>query len=215
MGMTDIGALIERVLDEKRLPWTDQDKRLSVVAIRELAHGEPVPAERIASGAGLPVGEAEEFLRRSTAELDDSGRLLGLGLTLRPTPHRFELDGRVLYTWCAPDALAFPVLLGTPAQVESPCFATGATVRLEADPAGVRHVGPTEAVVSVVTSWDVALHQVRQRVCDQQHFFASAEAAAGWLDERPDATIVSVRDGFELSRALVTRWLETPGLAVN
>jgi hypothetical protein len=66
-----------------------------------------------------------------------------------------------------------------------------------------------------VTSWDVALHQVRQRVCDQQHFFASEEAAAGWLNERPDATVVSVRDGFELGRALVTCWLKTPGLALN
>jgi hypothetical protein len=49
-------------------------------------------------------------------------------------------------------------------------------------------------------------------VCDQQHFFASAEATAGWLNERPGATVVSVRDGLELGRALVTRWLKTrPG----
>jgi hypothetical protein len=33
-----------------------------------------VPAERIASGAGLAVSEVDEFLRRSTAELDDAGR---------------------------------------------------------------------------------------------------------------------------------------------
>jgi hypothetical protein len=107
MATTEIESLIKRVLGERRLPWTDQDKRLSVIAIRELAHGEPVPAERIAPGAGLTVSEVDEFLRRSTAELDDAGRLLGLGLTLRPTPHRLELDGLVLYTWCAPDGLAF------------------------------------------------------------------------------------------------------------
>jgi alkylmercury lyase len=58
-------------------------------------------------------------------ETDEQGRIVGSGLTLRPTPHRFALDGRQLYTWCALDTLIFPVVLGQGATVESPCHGAG------------------------------------------------------------------------------------------
>jgi alkylmercury lyase len=76
-----------------------------------------------------------DFLHGSPADFDRDGRLVGFGLTLRPTPHRVELDGRTLYTWCVPDTLLLPVLLGRPVRVEARCFATGDPVRVEVEPA--------------------------------------------------------------------------------
>lgn len=70
-------------------------------------------------------------------------------------------DGRVMYTWCAPDTLELPVVIG------------------------------------------------KRRACSEQHFFVSAEAAAGWRAQRPGAIVVSVRDGFVRLRALIARWLGT------
>jgi alkylmercury lyase len=32
-------------------------------------------------------------------ETDDYGRIVGYGLTCVPTVHRFEVNGRLLYTW--------------------------------------------------------------------------------------------------------------------
>jgi alkylmercury lyase len=67
-------------------------------------------------------------------ETDEQGRIVGSGLTLRPTPHRFALDGRQLYTWCALDTLILPVVLEQGATVESPGHGAGTTILLTVDP---------------------------------------------------------------------------------
>jgi len=56
-------------------------------------------------------------------ELDTQGRLIGMGITLNPTPHRFDVEGIHLYTWCALDTLIFPALIGRTANVTSPATA--------------------------------------------------------------------------------------------
>ena len=43
---------------------------------------------------------------------NDRGRLLGSGLTHRPTRHRYMIDGRVLFTFCAADTLIVTPILG-------------------------------------------------------------------------------------------------------
>ena len=40
-------------------------------------------------------------------------------LTLRPTSHRYLLDSRTVFAWCASDALTFPVVLGRPGIIEA------------------------------------------------------------------------------------------------
>ncbi|MGH2871579.1 MAG: organomercurial lyase MerB, partial [Solirubrobacteraceae bacterium] len=209
MQTLNIDELAERLADwQQELPWPVEDLAIAAAAIAELAEGEPVDVAQIAARADRPAPGVLDFLRRSPAEFDDDGRLVGFGLTLRPTPHRVELDGRVLYTWCAPDTLELPVMLGKPVRIESPCFATGETIRIGVDPDGVRAVDPEQAVVSIVTP-DDCLSDFRERACDEQHFFASAEAAAGWQAERPGAIVVPVHDGFALTRGLTARWFGT------
>ena len=201
-----VDQLMQRVLEccDAR-SWATQFGMLTTAILGELAGGEPVEPERIAARAGVPVAEVLDLLRASPAEWDPDGRLVGLGLTLRPTPHRLEIHGRQLYTWCAPDTLAFPVLLDLPARVESSCFATGEPIRIELEREGLRRVEPESAVVSVVTP-AVGIADFRRHLCDNQHFFASPSAAATWKAEHPEATIVSVPDGFTLARRLVAGW---------
>jgi alkylmercury lyase len=103
-----------------------------------LSWGEPVSPEQIAAAAGRSPEQVRAALhRRSGVDWDERGRVAGLGLALRPTPHRIELGGRALFGWCALDTLVFPVLLGRPARSESPCRGTGEPVRAEATPAEV------------------------------------------------------------------------------
>jgi len=202
-----LDQLTQRLLDwYDHLSWAIEFGALTPAVLAELAGGEPVAPERIAARAGVPAAEVLDFLRASPAEWDADGRLVGLGLTLRPTAHRFEIHGRALYTWCAPDTLAFPVMLDATARVESPCFATGEPIRVELGPNGVRRVEPESAVVSVVTP-QVGPADLRRYLCDNQHFFASPSAAAAWAAEHPDAMIVSVADGFTLTRRLLARWI--------
>lgn len=134
-------------------------------------------------------------------EYDPQGRIVGYGLTLRPTPHQFTVDGKQLYTWCALDTLFFPAVIQRPARVESPCAATGTSIQITVDPAeGVTSVDPATAVVSIVTPEQVT--SVRTSFCSPGRFFATPEAARGWQAKYPGMHVVSVADAYEASRPL-------------
>src|SRR5260370_37014193 len=65
-------------------------------------------------------------------------------------PHRFEVDGRTLWTWCAWDSLFIPEILGRPARVASADPDTGEIVRLVVTPDRVESAVPDGAVVSFI-----------------------------------------------------------------
>lgn len=171
--------------------------------LKLLAHGGPVRIDDLVAATGRSLAEVRGVLGTlADLETDDQGRIVGYGLTCVPTVHRFEVNGRLLYTWCALDTLALPSVLGEAARVESSCHATGAAVRVSVDPKeGVTNVEPATAVVSVVDR--CATSSVRASFCNHVHFFASEEAARPWLAEHPGAQIVPVGDAVELSRSLV------------
>jgi alkylmercury lyase len=174
-------------------------------AARLLAEGEPVAIERLAAAAGRSVEDIEAALGEQTsAERDADGRLVGLGLTLRPTPHRYLLDGRTLFAWCASDALTFPVILGRRGVIESTCGMTGQPIRIELTPDGVERVDPPGAVVTAVRpAGEIA--DVRAAICHHGQFFASPQAATQWAAEHPGAEIRPVEAAFALDRAVVTQ----------
>ena len=137
---------------------------------------------------------------RRDIEYDDEGRLVGLGLTLRPTEHRFLIEGRELYTWCALDTLIFPGILGVRAEVKSACHATGSPIQFEVGPEGVRRLDPESAMVSLVVPGDMA--SIRGSFCRQVHFFASQDAARAWIGEHPGGSVVSVAEAHRMGLAL-------------
>ncbi len=171
-----------------------------------LAKGEPVTPEQIAAALGTSRDEAARLLEElPSAELDEQGNLVGMGLTLRPTPHRFEVGGRTLYTWCALDALLFPFLIGASVRIESPCPVSGDVVRIQVRPDAVEKVEPASAVVSIVTPETV--DDVRGAFCQYVHFFRSPEAANAWLADHPGAVIISVAEAHALGRMLARHFL--------
>jgi alkylmercury lyase len=171
-------------------------------AYRLLAEGRPATLDRLAAATTRSVPEVEAVLRRqSGTDWDDEGRLVGFGLTLRPTPHRFTFDnGRTVYTWCASDALVIPVVVGRSAVLESPCPATGRRIRVEMTPKRVVSVDPTDAVVSLVRP--ERMDDIRGEVCSLGSFFASEGAAAEWVAANPDGMVHRVEDDFRLHREI-------------
>lgn len=166
-----------------------------------LARGEPVTAGQLARATGRTQDQVREALAANPdTEYDEHGRVTGSGLTLNPTPHRFEAGGKQLYTWCALDTLVFPAVLGLTARVTSPCHATGAPVRLTVEPDKVTSVEPATAVVSIVTPDAPA--SIRTAFCNQVHFFATPGAATDWLAEHPGATVMPVAGAHQLGRPL-------------
>ena len=174
-------------------------------AVRLLAEGEPVEIGHLAAASGWPPDAVEAALDGQTsAERDDRGLLVGLALTLRPTPHRFTLDGRALYAWCASDTLMFPVILGRRSVVESTCPQTGRPIRIELTPERVERRDPVETVVSAVRPAGT-LADVRTTTCDHGHFFSSPAAVSGWAHQHPDGYIHPVEDAFRLDREVIAR----------
>ncbi|MQA00019.1 MAG: alkylmercury lyase [Dehalococcoidia bacterium] len=177
-------------------------ERLHAPILRILADGRPASAAELARATALGEEQVAAMVGRlSLAEVDGSGRVLGLGLSFIPTPHRVSIEGRhePLYAWCAPDALLLPGTVGPAARIASACPATGERVTVTLDATGVAEVEPPSAVVSFVRVPDPA--DRRATGCDHMHFFASAEAAAGWLEEH-DGFVLPVAEAVRALRAI-------------
>jgi alkylmercury lyase len=171
---------------------------------RLLAEGRPVTLDQIAAASSWPVQEVETAMRRHPGVYwDDQGRLLGFGLTLRPTSHQFTFDGRTVYAFCASDALQFPIVLGRSGVVESTCPASGQSIRVVVTPDRVEKVEPSSAVLSL--GRPDKFDDVRGEVCGLGHFFASREAAAEWLTAHPEGMVHSVEEDFQLLREVTKK----------
>lgn len=167
--------------------------------LRILAQGRPATVEELASATSRPPTQIAEMLDRiDPIERDTEGSVLGLGLTLLPTPHRVQLPDRdgVIHAWCAPDALILPTVIGERAYLSSPCQATGEPITVELDAQRVTRLDPPSAVVSFVLSPN--LEDLRGTGCDHQNLFASAGVAAPWLADHPEAEVVPVARAFDL-----------------
>lgn len=63
--------------------------------IRRLAYGTPITRIEAATLVGCTESNLDTHVAQLPfrMELDDEGRIVGAGLTLRPTPHEFVVDG--------------------------------------------------------------------------------------------------------------------------
>lgn len=153
------------------------------VALEELARGEPVPLARLAKRAGQPLEAVAAALRGEPAvEWDEQGRLIGWGLTLRPTPFQLERlpEGLTLWTWCALDALIFPLWLGWEVHGSAQCPVSGVPIRFHLTPSGeLRQVSPPSAAVVVPVPG--ADPDIRTAFCQRAVFLAAPDLLpAAW-----------------------------------
>src|SRR5207245_7347415 len=127
------------------MTWEEQ--RLGLEIYRQLAQGEPVLRSELAEALEAPPDTVDELLEhpnlRSLTYTDKQGRIIGFGgLAVREMPHRFRIDGRTLYTWCAWDSLFIPLILGLEAKVHSPSRGSHVRVRFRVSPPVDERVHP-------------------------------------------------------------------------
>lgn len=178
------------------------EQRLALATFRLLGEGKPVSPESLAERVGLPVEEISSYLDEwPQVQRDELGHVVAFaGLSLKPTSHALDVDGRTLYAWCALDTLFLPELLGRPARIRSRAPDTGETVTLVVDGSTVRDVSPDGAVI---TLHDVAGFDVQDVVgtfCRYVHFFPSEQAASAWAERNEGTYAASIADGFEYGR---------------
>jgi alkylmercury lyase len=178
------------------------EQHLQLTLLRLLAEGAPVAPERLAAHAALPDSEVRALLAGwHGVHRDEVGRVVAFrGLSVVESPHRLHVDRRELFAWCAWDTLLLPQLIGCPADVESICPTTGATVSLRVGADGPSEVSPADAVLSFIRPGPAFTEDAIASFCRFVHFFASPQAAEAWTQRHPGTFVISIEQGFELCR---------------
>jgi alkylmercury lyase len=183
---------------------------LWLFVVRALAKGKPVTQMGIVAEFGMSFEEVRAVLAMfKDIEYDDNGHLVSCGISLIPTPHSFKVNGETLFTWCALDALMYPMALQQTAQVESRCPVTSLAVRLTVTPTGISFLDPVGAAVSIVIPQETQAGccNIRNAFCSEVHFMSSREAADMWRLKHPEVTVISVEEAWCLGRAIMQRRL--------
>jgi len=199
MTQENIEQVANRLVKYYRTIVSDDRWELVLHTVRELAKGEPVEPARLAELTNEPVEETKKQLE-NVVEWDDEGRVVGHGLTLVPTQHEFDVNGRTLWVWCAGDAIIFPAWIDQPARINSPCAVTGEKIEVFVTPDAVKEVTPAGAAASLITHDPKVsgMADVRAAICSGQVFFKSLEVAKEWQEEHPNSLILPVSDYFEM-----------------
>ena len=182
-------------------------RRIAIGLYRLLAEGEPVSPERLAKTLVLSESRVRENLSKwPGVYYNDTGAVIGFwGLALAEMPHRFQVAGRNMYTWCAWDSLFIPGILGKTARVQSTDPVTNEKISLVVAPEGVKEVEPAGTVVSFLTPNRAFDADVIQSFCHFVHFFGSRESGERWTSEHRGTLLLSVDQAYELGRLTNTR----------
>ena len=211
--LSEFAASLFRTVSPNALP-----KNMAAAAVRimrMLAKGRPLSLQQISHACEIPIEQAgqvvQHFRELGLAELDASGAVVGMIVSLQPTIHRLRVNDVDLFAWCAIDTLFLPPVLGRPAEVQSVCCGRGARVHLNVAPDGVQNLNPASAVVSIVApgctpgisaQCGPELVGSQGAFCGNVLFFSSPAAASPWLSRHPGAVILPVAEAFEFARKI-------------
>ena len=192
--------------------FSPEEQRAAVTLYRELAKGDAVGSAQLGRALGVPTDTARELLDRPSLQSfvypDDEGRVGFGGLATAPMQHRFAVDGRELWTWCAWDSLFIPEILGKTARVTSQDPETDEKVRLTVTTERVDSIEPATAVVSFRSlgrSQFDSSATVMATFCHFVFFFASPESGARWTARHEGTFLYSIDEAFELARRFNAR----------
>lgn len=172
-----------------------EQEELCLPILHQVTRGKPLKKAALAASLHMGQQDVEQrLLHLPDTEFDRQGNILGWGVTLVPTRHRFQIHGQSLYTWCAFDTVLFPPSLLAEAQVQSTCPVTGHAIGFVATPEGsVRNLLPAGSVMSLIIPAE-RRDCIRATFCEQSLFFESEQAAATWLTAHPEALVLSIEE---------------------
>lgn len=195
--MDELSAIVHQLFPQ----LSPERQEISIQIYRLLAEGQPVATSDIAAALHIPEQKITAILDDWFGFFyDDDKRIIGFwGLALAEMPHRFEVDGQQLYTWCAWDTLFIPELIQKTATVVSVCPVTRDPVTLTVTPEGIRDLNPPEVVMSFVAPDEEQFQQnIVMSFCHYVHFFSSRHAGEQWVSSHPNTFLISMEEAFEL-----------------
>lgn len=188
-------------------------KALRSAGFAVLRQGKAATPEHLARSTGIQTPRVREALaamaRRGATELDEDGRLVGIGgLSLVPTRHELVLDGVPLYTWCAFDALGIPPAAAADAQARSRCAACGQSVEVTFS------AGRPQGTPAVITWFPrcPSASNVRRDFCEVANLFCSRGHLDAWRESAGNPpgealTVAEVADRGRANWAHDARWV--------
>ena len=203
LARNSLDTLLDRIVGLR--PGTGRYARQFALQLyRLLARGEPVRVEELAEMLNRRSLQMRRTIESwpSLIQQDEQKRVMGFGgLSLERTKHRFTVEGRSLYTWCAWDSLFIPEIIGKTAHVQSECPVTGLPISVTVRPNSISQCDPPEAVVSFLLPDAMDLKQdVRGSFCQYVHFFASRDAGDEWTRRNEGTFLLTVSEAFELGQ---------------
>jgi len=175
----------------------DEDVVPEVAALRScgfrmlLEHGAPVEQEAWAKKAGVEpdtlAAVLENARARGRVEFDSKDRLVGIaGLTIEPTRHRLDVNGKERWTWCALDAMGILGALRSDGTVFSDDPSTGEEIEIHFS------AGKPDGDAAIFILGGYADVNVKDAWCPMVNFFTSLQAAKTWVElQNLDGDVVS------------------------
>lgn len=211
--MTKVPALDEywQRLEPHLRRFSAEEQRFALALYKEIAKGQPLDDAQASRALGISVAESRALLQRNPLKSfvyrDERGRILGFGgLAAAPMHHRFEVDGRMLSTWCAWDSLFIPEILGRPARIASSDPESGELVRLIVTPDRIKSAEPRDAMVSFVLPdaevFGTSADNVIAKFCHFIFFFSTRLSGECWVAKHPGTFLYSLDEAFVLARRL-------------
>lgn len=202
------------ILEQSLPTFSPEEQRAAVTLYRELAGGEPVSVDRLSLALRTPVERTHRLLAKpplsSFVYADENGLIQGFGgLAVAPMHHRFRVESRELWTWCAWDGLFIPEILGSPAIIESQDPETGSIVRLAVSLSALEKADSEDAVVSFVLPESDGFQgesvNVMAKFCHFIFLFESRDSGERWTRRHSGTFLYSLEDAFQLGRWLNAR----------
>jgi alkylmercury lyase len=184
-------------------------EELCAPILQQITRGKPLTQAALQTSLQMSRNELEQRLAKlPDTEFDQQGNIVGWGITLVPTAHRFQIGGQSLYTWCAFDTLLFPPFLQAPALVLSTCPITRHPITFVTSPQGeVKDLTPASAVLSLTLPAERD-DCVRSKFCEQSLFFRSEQVASAFLADHPEAFLLSIEEAASVGRLVAQNCLK-------
>lgn len=198
---------IDKILElitEYFLTLSEKRQLISIYIYKQLAKGQPVSIDTIATLVDLPEKEVKSILDSwPGVYYDDNQEIHGYwGLAIPKMNHSFKVDGQQLYTWCAWDALFIPQIINKTAYVESTCPVTNTKINLTVTPEGIVENSPENIVVSMINPDAGKFNEdVIKNFCHFIYFFSSENAGKEWISKNEGTFLLTLKETQELSKA--------------
>tara|TARA_R110001583_G_scaffold38171_2_gene123320 strand:+ start:8163 stop:8762 length:600 start_codon:yes stop_codon:yes gene_type:complete len=162
---------------------------------KELIKGNPIPIVKYYNLIDLTIEKANALLD-ILGERNENNQITAFsGLSLTPTQHKFIVQNKVLYTWCALDAILFTEWLDVSSQIISRDPIDNSLIGLNIECDHLISTNPYPLYVSWVSAMNKC--NIKGSFCNHVSFWASKQTADQWLQNNPEGKIVTIDDFFE------------------